>query len=116
MTREATFAHPNIQAALLHAGIADTAVVPSVYGPNRHWRNDYCEDVLARVANGDTLADMEDLKKEGIEAHARGHVERATVPIGMAVGRISSIQSVGEVIDGIMLDAKQTLEALERLH
>lgn len=115
MTREAAFAHRNIQQALLGADISDTAVVPSVYGPNRHWKNGYVEDVLRSVVNGLTLSEMEDLKKEGVQAHALGWVDRASVPIGMAVGRINSIRSVSEVIDDVVSDARQTLEALAKL-
>lgn len=116
MTREAnSFAPPDIQAALLKSGIGDTTIVPSVYGPNRHWKNNFAQDVLGRVAKGDTLADMEDLKKEGVEAHAAGRVERASVPIGMAVGRIDSVSTVGEVIDGIVREARLTLETLSKL-
>ncbi|MGE0744256.1 MAG: NAD(P)H-dependent flavin oxidoreductase [Rhodospirillales bacterium] len=116
MTTEANaFAPPQIQAALVKAGIGDTAVVPSVFGPNRHWWNGHVEEILERVAKGQTLADLEDLKKEGVEAHAAGIADRATVPIGMAVGRIDSVRSVGEMLDDIVSGARQTLDALARL-
>jgi NAD(P)H-dependent flavin oxidoreductase YrpB (nitropropane dioxygenase family) len=116
MTREASaFAPPQIQAALLKACVGDTAVVPSVFGPNRQWRNAHIDEVLKRVSRGQTLADMEDLKREGAQAHAAGQADRATVPIGMAVGRIDTVRSVGEVFDEIVSSARQTLEALARL-
>jgi enoyl-[acyl-carrier protein] reductase II len=116
MTKEANaFAPPQIQAALLEAGVADTAVVPSVFGPNRHWRNGHVEEILKRVAKGSTLADMDDLKKEGVQAHAAGLADRATVPIGMAVGRIDSVRSVSEIFEDIASDAQRTLDALARL-
>jgi NAD(P)H-dependent flavin oxidoreductase YrpB (nitropropane dioxygenase family) len=116
MTREANaFAPPQIQAELLKAGVTDTAVVPSVFGPNRHWRNGHVEEILKRVAKGLTLADMEDLKKEGVEAHASGLADRATVPIGMAVGRIDSVRHVSEIFSEIVTEAQRTLDALARL-
>jgi len=116
MTREANaFAPPQIQAALLKAGVGDTAVVPSVFGPNRHWRNGHVDEILKRVAKGQTLADLEDLKTEGVQAHAAGIADRATVPIGMGIGRIESVRSVGEVFDDIVSGARQTLDALARL-
>ncbi len=116
MTKEAnSFAPAQIQAALLKAGVTDTAVVPSVFGPNRHWRNGHVEDILKRTANGFTLTDMEDLKKEGTQAHATGQADRATVPIGMAIGRIDRVQSVCDIFDDIASDAQRTLDALAQL-
>ncbi|MBM3486604.1 MAG: nitronate monooxygenase [Alphaproteobacteria bacterium] len=116
MTREANgFAPPKIQAALVKAGVGDTAVVPSVFGPNRHWRNSHVNEILARVAKGETLADLADLKKEGAAAHAAGNADRATVPIGMGVGRVDSVRSVAELLDDIVAGARQTLDALARL-
>jgi enoyl-[acyl-carrier protein] reductase II len=116
MTKEANaFAPPQIQAALLKAGVGDTVVIPSVFGPNRHWRNGHTEEILKRVAKGLTLADMEDLKKEGAQAHSAGLADRATVPIGMAFGRIDSVRSVSEIFDDIASDARRTLDALARL-
>jgi enoyl-[acyl-carrier protein] reductase II len=116
MTKEANaFAPPQIQSALLKAGVGDTAVVPSVFGPNRHWRNGHVEEILKRAAKGLTLADMEDLKKEGVEAHASGQADRATVPIGMAVGRIDRVRNVSEIFDDIASDARRTLDVLAHL-
>ncbi len=113
MSKEAGFAPQGIQAALLAATVADTAVIPSVYGPNRHWKNHYVDDLLKLVGDADAGIAIKQLKSDALIAYAQGISHRATVPIGMGIGRIESVLSAGELITEIIAEGAMIISRLQ---
>jgi enoyl-[acyl-carrier protein] reductase II len=113
LSAEADFAHPRIKAALLGARETETVVVPGVYGPNRRWRNAHAEGLLRRLAAGAPHEEIERLKDEGEAAKLRGDAAGAGVPIGMVVGRLDHVPSVGDVVERVVAEAEQIVGSLQ---
>ncbi|SRR5579884_292184 len=113
LSAEADFAHPNIQNALVAARETDTLIVPGVYGPNRHWRNARGEELRRLSETRAPQAEIQQLKEEGHEARLAGDVERAAVPIGMVVGRLSQVERVAAIVEGIVAEAERTIGGLQ---
>jgi enoyl-[acyl-carrier protein] reductase II len=112
MTAEASFIHPNIRSALLRAEVSDTVVVPGVYGENRHWSNAFTQELLGLVANNAAKDAIGDLKRKGRQAKLSGAVNEASVPIGMAVGRIHDLPTVQDVMRKTIEGARNTIKQL----
>jgi enoyl-[acyl-carrier protein] reductase II len=112
MTTDAAFIHPQIRESLLRADVSDTVVVPGVYGENRHWRNAYTKELLKLVADGATAEAIHDIKKRGRQAKHAGRTEHASVPIGMAVGRIHDVPTVADVMRRTIEGARKTIDRL----
>lgn len=116
MTQEAaSFAPPAIQTALLSAGLTDTTIISSVYGPNRHWKNAFVDQLRRAGPQDGFTAEVQALKEGAAAAYAANDADRATVPIGMCVGRIREVETVAAVIGRIMSQADATLASLSEL-
>lgn len=112
MTSEAKFADPKLQGALLHADVSDTTIVPGTYGENRHWSNQFTTELLALVRAGASREEIEVVKKKGRQEKHGGNPLLASVPIGMAIGRISDVKSVEQVFARIIEEAGQSIREL----
>jgi enoyl-[acyl-carrier protein] reductase II len=112
MTREAVFMHPNIASALMKADVSDTIVVPGTFGENRHWSNAYTAELLGLIAGNAPSEAIDDLKRRGREAKRAGNAEQASVPIGMAIGRIRDVPTVAEVMRQTIDEARETIKQL----
>ena len=112
MAAEAAFAHPDIQKALIGSDVSDTVIVPSVYGENRHWHNEYTDEVHKLLASGAPDAELAALKERGRDAKYRGDAMRASIPIGMVVGRIRTVLTVDDVIQQTMAGAEKAIRDL----
>jgi enoyl-[acyl-carrier protein] reductase II len=112
MTCEAEFAHRNIQAQLTKAEISDTVVVPGTYGENRHWRNEYTNEILGLVARQVPALALRELKHRGRMAKQSGDAQGASVPIGMSIGLIKTVLPAEDVIRKTVYEAQEIIRGL----
>ncbi len=113
LTTEGGHAHPAIKQALLEASETDTLIVPGVFGNNRHWRNPFAKALRELKDKGASKEEMDAFKQRGREAKVRGDVTNASVPIGMATGRIDELKSAAAVIQEIAEGTRSVLARVE---
>ena len=88
-------------------------IVPGVFGNNRHWRNPFAKALRELKDKGASKEEMDAFKQRGREAKVRGDVTNASVPIGMATGRIDELKSAAAVIQEIAEGTRSVLARVE---
>ncbi len=101
--------HPKIQEWLLHTRETDTLIIQrSIRNAARVIKSDFAQSVLEMEEKGATLEELVPLinglrTKQALE---KGDVEDAVMACGQIIGLIHDIPSVGEIIEGIISEAK----------
>jgi len=101
--------HPKIQEWLLQARETDTLIIQrSIRNAARVIKSDFAQSVLEMEEKGATLEELVPLinglrTKQALE---KGDVEDAVMACGQIIGLIHDIPSVGEIIEGIISEAK----------
>ena len=94
-----------------------TLMMSSIHNPMRCLKNKLAEEVQAMEAKGATLEQIlamipgRNLKK----AFEDGDIEISMLPSGQGVGLINEIKSVRELMEGIMSEADELLERLNKM-
>ena len=101
--------HPKIQEWLLHTRETDTLIIQrSIRNAARVIKSDFAQSVLEMEEKGATLEELVPLinglrTKQALE---KGDVEDAVMACGQIIGLIHDMPSVGEIIEGIISEAK----------
>ena len=101
--------HPKIQERLLKARETDTLIIQrSIRNAARVIKSDFAQSVLEMEEKGATFEELVPLinglrTKQALE---KGDVEDAVMACGQIIGLIHDIPSVGEIIEGIISEAK----------
>jgi len=109
MTSQECALHPKIQGRLLQARETDTLIIQrSIRNAARVIKSDFAQSVLEMEEKGATLEELVPLinglrTKQALE---KGDVEDAVMACGQIIGLIHDIPSVGEIIEGIISEAK----------
>jgi NAD(P)H-dependent flavin oxidoreductase YrpB (nitropropane dioxygenase family) len=110
--------HPNIKQRLVQTQANETELImSSVRNPMRVALNDMAMDIMAMESEGTTLeAILEKVSGEKQRlSYETGDAESSPIVCGQVVGLIDEVKSVKEVIDGIISEASDLLERLNRL-
>jgi enoyl-[acyl-carrier protein] reductase II len=120
-TRESDF-EQGWKELLVTATEEDSVVVRGFFGPMRFIRNTRALELVDATLRGapdlykgiptGSSPEILDLEVGGLENLFNGDLEAAPILGGVVSGRIHSIPSVKELIDGIMEEAKSVLEGL----
>ncbi|MFW9866997.1 MAG: NAD(P)H-dependent flavin oxidoreductase [Candidatus Thorarchaeota archaeon] len=116
--------HDNYKNVVPPSKAQDTILVTGALGPIRLWRNEYSlhhglvADKDAKIAEEERLRSMsrEDYIKELIAssnaylAAYRGDTNSGAVLLGQSIGIINSIESVSDIINGIVSEAETLLK------
>jgi nitronate monooxygenase len=108
--------HPAVKEWMVQASETDTMITQrSIRNAFRCIRNEHALMVLGMEQGGATLKDLLPVigGGRGRKALMEGAINNASIPMGQCVGYISEIQTVKEIIDTMVDEAKQ---AAERLH
>ena len=110
---EECLVNANYKKAIVDSSERDTIVLPGFLGPIRYLKNDYTNKLQKMVDDGVSDSrrmtwQLPKLAKAGQEDDIiHGHVT-----VGMVAGRINSIPSVKDLIEGIMTEAEETIQNL----
>lgn len=108
--------HPGVREWLLQAGETDTMMVErSIKNAARVMKTEFSEKVLDLENKGATLEDLLPLIS-GIrskQSYVSGNVNDAVIACGQAVGLIHNVPGAGEIIHGIISDARLIMKRLQ---
>lgn len=120
-THEAGF-HPNVKKTVVEAEAKDTEVLPCAFSNLRYYKNSFAADLREQTGgvSEDQITDKKFHEELNMLMVARmnvyqlrlGDMDKAPLPIGQVCGRIHSVLSVKEVIDGIMEGAEKIIRDL----
>jgi len=110
--------HPLIKELFLQTGETDTIMIQrSIRMALRVIKNEFAEKVLAMEAEGTTLEELYPLitGTRTKDSYTSGNTEDAVFSCGQSVGLVRDIPSVGEIIEGIISEAKQVMQRLREM-
>ncbi|MFX1324614.1 MAG: NAD(P)H-dependent flavin oxidoreductase [Promethearchaeota archaeon] len=122
-SKDAEF-HENYKGVVPPSKAQDTVLVTGALGPIRLWKNEYSlhhglvADKEAKMAEENALRSMsrEEYIQELVKssnaylAAYRGDVNSGAVLLGQSIGVINSIESVSDIINGIISDAEKLIK------
>ena len=110
--------NPKVKEWMLELGEADTMMIQrSIKNASRVVRTDHTQKILEMEEKGATLEELLPLLsgERGSSAYDTGDVSQATMSVGQCVGLIRDIPSVKEIIDGIVSEAKEIMQRLQKV-
>lgn len=110
--------HDNFKRWMVEAQETDTMVVErSIRNAARIMKNEAALTVARLEKEGATLEDLLPViaGRVGREAYLSGDINLGAIACGQAVGRIHEIESVAELINEIVRDARESVQRLERI-
>ena len=109
--------HENFKRWMVGAQETDTIIVErSIRNAARIIKNEAALTVARMEAEGATLDELLPVigGKVGRDAYLSGDINMGTIACGQVVGRIHAIETVKEIIDGIVAEAEERLAHLNR--
>lgn len=112
------YLHPKLKEWMLQLSEADTMLIErSLRNTARVVRTDYCQKIAEMEQKGATLEELlpfiSGLRQK--EAYVSGDENSCTIAMGQSVGLVHDIQSVKEIMDGLISDAKKIMQKLHGL-
>ncbi len=110
--------HPRIKELLLQTGETDTMMVErSIKNAARVIKTDFAQKVLAMEERGATLEELFPMLdgQRVKRVYESGDTNDSLIYCGQAVGLIGDIPTVKEIIDGIISEARLSMERLNRM-
>lgn len=115
-SKESEF-HDTYKQVVLPAKAEDTIMATGVFGPIRLWKNDYAlthepiaskEEKMAQEAT----FDVDEIAKtiRAYELAYEGNVKDGAVLLGQSIGLIDTIDSVSDIIEGIIKDTETAIK------
>ena len=106
--------HDNYKQLVVNASTSDTELKTGVFGPARVWKNKLAE-THGLVENkeekqaGETSTNKVQRELAELEMTYKGNVQEGIVYVGQSIGLIDRVETVKEIIDTIVHDAKKSL-------
>lgn len=105
--------HDTYKQVVPPAKAQDTIMATGVFGPIRLWNNDYALEHKPITSKEEKMAqevtfDVDEIAKtiRAYELAYEGNIKDGAVLLGQSIGLIDSIESVSDIIEGIMKDAE----------
>ncbi len=111
-------AHSNVKQWMLELGEADTILIQkSIRNASRVVRTEHTEKILEMENKGATLEELLPLisGQRGANAYQTGDVSGASMTIGQVVGLVHDVPSIKEIIDGIISEARDIVQRLQKM-
>ena len=110
--------HASIRQRLLDAGETDTLIIErSIGNTARVLKTDLSQKVLEMEMKGATLEELLPLLsgRRSRNTYITGDVSNSTISVSQAVGLIHDMPSVKDIIDGILSEAKLSMQRLHNM-
>ena len=107
--------HENVKQAVVRSDASSTRLVQGVFGPIRVLKNNFSDTHKVITTKDESLLNEGDLISEVVhevnllEKTYKGDIEEGAVLLGQSIGIIDKIESVSDIIEGIVANAEKCL-------
>lgn len=107
--------HDNVKKAVIKSDASDTELVSGVFGPIRVLKNNFSDSHKVITSKDENLLSEGDLISEVVhevnllEKTYQGDIVEGAVLLGQSIGIIDKIETVSEIINGIVVEAERCL-------